>query len=217
MKKLILILAILLFPFSTKAMTLNIVSDIHAGNSTSCTSYRCVPKWKESFQNFLNETNGTIVTVGDNTDKASKTYAQELRNMTSNREIYWANGNHDKKVYVGGSKHYIIDKDDWRIVIIDHKSCGSKDINWLKSNLKNYKDKKVVAFLHYPVFKQGSTKISKDCKKIKKLFEEYKIDYVFSGHWHGDHWMRESNGVTYKAIQGLTNGYSVNYQTIEFK
>ncbi len=206
MKKLILILAILLFPFSVKAMTVNIVSDIHAGNSG----------WKQSFQQFLDETKGTIITVGDNTDNASKTYAKELREMTKGREIYWANGNHDKKVYVGGSKHYAFNKDDWRIVIADYKKCSRNDLKWLKSNLKNYKDKKVAVFLHYPVFNQDSLKKGKDCKKVDDLFQKYKVDYVFSGHWHGDHWTREINGVTYKAIQGLTNNYNINYQTIDF-
>jgi len=135
--------------------------------------------------------------------------------MTSEREIYWANGNHDKKVYVGGSKHYIIDKDDWRIVLVDYKSCGQKDIKWLKNTLKYYKDKKVAAVMHYPVFRQGTIKIQKDCRKIEKVFRDYKVDYVFSGHWHGDSWTREYNGVTYQAIQGLTQGFATNYKTLE--
>jgi predicted phosphohydrolase len=204
-------------PLSAKAFTLNLVSDIHAGNSDNCGDFKCVPRWREAFQEFLDETEGLIVTVGDNTDMTSKTYATELRQMAEGREIYWANGNHDKKVYVGGSKHYVIDEDDWRIVLIDYKNCGKKDVNWLKKTLKNYKTAKVAAVLHYPVFKRETAKIQKDCKKIEKVFRDYSVDYVFSGHWHGDEWTRTYNGVSYRAIKGLTNGFATNYLSLELE
>jgi predicted MPP superfamily phosphohydrolase len=218
MKKLLFIAALALFtPSTTQALTINLVSDIHAGSSPECGDYKCVPNWQEAFQSFLDSTEGLVVTVGDNTDQAKKNYAAQLRTMAEGREIYWANGNHDKKVYLGDSKHYVIDKEDWRIVLIDYKSCGKKDVNWLKRVLKNYKEEKVAAVLHYPIFKPVTFKVNKDCKKIEKVFRDYKVDYVFSGHRHGDSWTREYNGVTYQAIQGLTQGFATNYKTMELE
>lgn len=220
MKKLVFAAAFLmLLPSTSQAFSVNLVTDIHAGSSISCGDFVCVPSWQSAFQEFLDKTEGLIITVGDNTDQAKKNYAAQLRVMTSGREIYWANGNHDKKVYVGGSKHYIIDKEDWRIVLVDYKSCGQKDINWLKKTLKNYKDKKVAAVMHYPIFMpvNYNFKINKDCKKIEKVFRDYNVDYVFSGHRHGDNWTRVYNGVTYHALLGLTYGFGINYETIDLQ
>ena len=215
MKKLLILAGALFFPLTSQALTVNLVSDIHAGNSARCGDFVCVPQWQDSFQEFLDETEGLIISVGDNTDVASKSYAAQLRQMTSGRDVLWANGNHDSKVYVGGSKHYAVNKDDWRIVVVDYKNCGQKDIKWVKNALSGYKEKKVAAVLHYPIFTDGTTKVKKDCKKIEKVFRDYKVDYVFSGHKHGDFWTKQYKGVTYQAIEGLTHGSRINYKTME--
>ncbi len=219
MKKILfgLIPIFLFFPFFAEALTVNFVSDIHAGSSKYCEGDKCVPKWKSAFQEVLDKTEGMIITTGDNTDEGSKIYAEKLRNMTTEEEIYWANGNHDKHVYVGGKRHYIVKKGDWTIVIADYeKDCGKKEHPWLKSTLSRYKNDKVMVVMHIPVFKKGTTKIDKKCKKTEKIFDKYDVDYVFSGHWHSDHWTRKYHGITYVAIQGLTNGRETNYKVMEF-
>ncbi|EKE20173.1 MAG: hypothetical protein ACD_8C00047G0015 [uncultured bacterium] len=217
MKNIIVLVLILLFPLPGKALTLNVVADIHAGGTNRCGDFVCVPRWKTAFQEVLNKTKGIIVTLGDNTERGEKKYATQLKEMTAGRDVYWANGNHDKKLQVGGSKHYSFNKEDWRIVIVDYKNCGKGDVNWPKKQLNGYGDKKVAIFMHYPVFKYGTDGVLKDCKKINDVFKKYKVDYVFSGHRHGDFWKREYGGIKYQAIQGLTNRFDLNYEVINLE
>jgi hypothetical protein len=219
MKKTFLVLSlfiVIFFPCKSAALTVNVVTDIQAGNVNSCTNYRCITNWKSSFQEFLDNTSGMILTVGDNLDTPNLSVKEALLKMAGEREIYWANGNHDKKMYVGGLKHYVIDKEDWRIIILASSAARSKsERQWLESKLKGFEDKKVLVLEHHPIFRQGKTKVLSNQKSIKKIYEKYKVDYVFSGHWHGDKYTRTINGVTYQAFQGLTYGYKINYKTVE--
>jgi 3',5'-cyclic AMP phosphodiesterase CpdA len=151
-------------------------------------------------------------------DKPNKNLKNELIQMATGREIYWANGNHDHNMYIGGRKHYVVDKDDWRIVILKAGADKSiSELKWLKKQLTDYKDKKVIVLEHQPIFRQGTTKILSRHKKIEKIYEQYSVDYVFSGHWHGDEWSRVVNGVTYRTLRGLTYGLGSYYYTIDFE
>lgn len=206
-----------LLPVRAEALTVNFVSDIHAQRVDSCTN-ECVPKWKSALKEVLDKTEGMIITAGDNTDKASKVYAQKLRDMTKGEEIYWANGNHDKDIYVGGKKHYVIDRDGWRIILIHYKNCATSDERlWLKGRLKDYKNKKVIAVLHYPIFKSDLKSVKDDCRKVENIFNDYNVDYVFSGHIHDANWTKKYHGVIYKAIRALAYGHKTNYLTISFE
>lgn len=224
MKKIIcstgaIFIAVFIFLSSgAKALTINFVTDIQASNKSLCTLYKCLPRWKSAFQTFLDNTSGMIITVGDNTDDRDKSVKNELLQMTAGREIYWGNGNHDKTMYLGGAPHYVIDKDDWRIIIL--RSSAAKydsELKWLREQMKGYEDKKVMIVEHHPIFRWNSFEVVPRHKKIKKIYEQYNVDWVFSGHWHSEEWAKEIKGVNYRAFKALTYGRKTHYYTLEFE
>ncbi len=231
MKKIIAFLiatAFFVSPFSASAFQVTLVSDIHMG-VPNCTTYRCGPKAESALQKVLDETGDSlIITAGDNTDASSiknkkkaiasrKASKEKLLSLVGEREVLWANGNHDRETYLSGREYYSYDKDNWRIIVIHTTEITKKkkQYNWLVEQLKT--DKKIMVVMHHPIFNRKSHKLISGYKKIEKLFSKNKVQYVLSGHWHEDNWTRVYNGVTYKALHGLTYENGVHYETMNLE
>lgn len=235
MKKiLIAISAIILLFLATLAITsyiflkerpfpVALISDIHMG-SPGCQRSKCGDKAESALREVLDKTKGMLViSGGDNTDAsefskdqvtASKIrdgYKKKLLEIVGDRKVLWTNGNHDRLTYVGGQEYFSYDENNWRFIVI-HTTDVEDQLDWLEKQLKT--DKNKVVIMHHPVFKQGTENIQPRYEILMKLFRENDVSYVLSGHWHADNWERIVDGVTYKAMLGLTFDYKTNYEIL---
>ena len=205
---------IFISPFSASAFQVAVVSDIHMG-ALGCTTYKCGPRAQSALQKVLDDTGDMpVISVGDNMDHGNKADKAKLLNMTQGRNVLWTNGNHDKKVYVSGKEYFSYDINNWRIIVTHSTEINhsKKQYNWLVQQLKT--DKKVMIVSHFPIFRRFDGRFIGNYKKVEKLYNQNrdKIKYVLSGHWHEDNWTRVYDGVTYKAIMGLTYNGGTNYE-----
>ncbi len=109
-----------------------------------------------------------------------------LGNHENNSELYFENFN-----LPNNERWYTVQIEDIRFILLDSNTditTDSDQYKWLKSELANTgRDVKfTVILLHQPLF--TSQKNHKPKKSLKKslvpLFEQYKVDVVFSGHSH---------------------------------
>lgn len=208
----------------TRTFQVTVLSDIHWGTSL-CDWKQCGTRVESAFKEVLDKAgDNLIISGGDNTDasefyddqeKASTLrteYKKRLLEIVGSREFLWANGNHDRETYLSGSEYYSRDKNNWRFIVIHTTDVEGEQYTWLTEQLKTEKNKIVI--MHHPVFKQGKKDVLPEYENLVSLFKENKVSYVLSGHWHGDHYERNLDGVIYRAIPGLTVYDKTNYLTL---
>lgn len=208
---------------SADAFTLNVTSDIHAGKQKKrdYTKYQAgnivYPKKGESFfKAFLNNPGDLYIALGDNSNTCSdaKKYDQKLAKAVakSGKQVLFGYGNHDCDKgykYLSSAKHYVVDKEDWRIIVLNGEEGDStggfskSQMDWFEDKLDT--DKKVVVAVSKPVFQ-------KDLVTPKPTFSEFlsivkkhdNIKHVLGGDYHVFHETREYDGVKYHFVQALT-------------
>ena len=106
MRKIIITIA-LLFPFVTHALSIGVISDIHAGKQKTRKSGSSIvypSKAVSYFDKALAQMNGKVdfvVCLGDNAQSGEKKYYKRLKTIELKRKIkiLWVKGNHDSKYF----------------------------------------------------------------------------------------------------------------------
>ncbi len=160
-----------------------------------------------------------IIQLGDilveGTEKEYKYIGELLRNV--NIPFYIVPGNHDlyndsrpqkSQKFTGRPLYYYFDYENARFIILNNSSgiLGKTQLEWLTNVLKENDKKYKFVFMHQPVISPGLFFLLHkadpvESKMLMKLFEEYKVNYVFSGHIHM-YYRKEINGVVY-IISGI--------------
>ncbi len=134
-------------------------------------------------------------------------------------KTYPVPGNHDvvrgnniyKKYF--GPLYYSFDRQNAHFVVINNSFKSSFDAQqfaWLKADLAKTDKEHIFVLMHRPTF--DPTEIYKNymmsgrkvTEELMKVFEKYKVDYVFAGHLHG-YARAERKGVVY-IISGGAGG-----------
>lgn len=220
MKKLVLVLVLALtFPVFCDAFALNVTSDLHAGKQSKrdkgdehgIRNITYPKKWKGNFKNFIKDQADLYLILGDNINGSKKDYKfyREMRKIVdkSNREALFVKGNHDtnkKYNYLSAKKYYSIDKDNWRVIVLDtneDSKISQTQLDWLKEELKT--DKKVLIAMHEPPFEVNSHEsVSAFHPFLEMVKNNDNIKYVLSGHSH----LSESKTV---------DGYEAEFITVQ--
>lgn len=125
--------------------------------------------------------------------------------------VYLTPGNHDiwddnsEKLYREfiGEPNYSIDFQNIHFVILDNSRWYSSEelpepqINWLRSDLENYRDSIVLVFYHRPFWFEAIVEGKTDL--LHEIFVEYNVDAVFTGHYH-TYFSGTYDGVLYTGV-----------------
>lgn len=131
--------------------------------------------------------------------------------------VYQVMGNHDavgegrscfKKYF--GPAYYSFEKNKTLFIVLNNAFKGDFDaqqLAWLKKQLAESGARYKFVFMHRPVFDPGE--LIKDnlmsgraiTEELQRLFEKYRVNYVFAGHIHG-YARQEKNGVVYLVTGG---------------
>nr|WP_321355706.1 metallophosphoesterase [uncultured Draconibacterium sp.] len=175
---------------------------------------------------------GDLVSYGPNKDDWTDEFFKPGKGLLSYTPLYPAIGNHemnDEKFYQYfnlpyDDAFYTIKKGNLRVIFIDTNKDvmeGSFRYKRLEQTLANCKEQWKIVVHHHPVFTSNigayrsslqatSDKGDPNIPQLKKLYETYGVDIVFSGHVHGyertfpvrKNHMDEENGVTYIICAG---------------
>jgi len=244
MKKLlfIIILASMAIPATSQAFTLNVTSDIHAGKQKT-RDYRkytpgnvIYPKKGESFfKAFLNEPGDVYLALGDNSNTCgdAKKYDQKLAKAVakSGKRVYFGYGNHDCDKgyrYLSSSKNYVVDREDWRIIVLNSEEVSSdlgggfssSQMDWFEKQLDI--DKKVVVAASKPAFDKTYTVPKPTFERFLKIIKKHEnVKHVLGGDYHVYHFTKEYEeypGVKFHAVQALTlKGSQGRYLSLDLK
>lgn len=142
------------------------------------------------------------VIVGDMAEYGREESYKNFLKILSNLKVkyYPVPGNHDLVKYgykyyqkYFGPYYYSFDYKNSHFVVLNNalnSSFHKKQFNWLKKDLAQTKKENIFVFMHRPMF--DPTEIYDDyimsgretVKELMKLFNKYKVDYVFAGHLH---------------------------------
>lgn len=142
------------------------------------------------------------VHVGDTVQRATKKDFQNYLKMTSKLKpkLYQVPGNHDlagngykyyKKYF--GPFYYSFDHKNSHFIVLNNAFASSFTANqfaWLKKDLAATDKENIFVFLHRPVFDPseiftGYVMSGREVtEELMRLFDRYKVDYVFAGHIH---------------------------------
>ena len=222
---------------SADAFTLNVTSDIHAGKQKTRNYEKYTPgntiypkKGERAFKSFLGQPGDVYLALGDNSNtcKDASKYDKKLAKAVakSGKQVYFGFGNHDCDKgfkYLSASKNYIVDKEDWRIIVLNSEEGDStggfseSQLKWFEEKLDT--DKKVVVAASKPAFQ-------KDLKTPKPTFEKFlsiikehdNVKHVLGGDYHVFHETKEYDDVKYHFVQALTlKGSQGRYLKLELQ
>ncbi|MGB9767574.1 metallophosphoesterase family protein [Dictyoglomus sp.] len=160
-----------------------------------------------------------IVQLGDilveSSDEEYRYVGSILKNVSV--PFYIVPGNHDLYKDPKGARfqsftkrplYYYFDYENARFIILNNASgsLGKVQLEWLIEVLKGTNKKYKFVFMHQPVISPSWFFLFHkadpvESKILMKLFEEYHVNYVFSGHIHM-YYRKEINGVVY-IISGI--------------
>lgn len=131
-------------------------------------------------------------------------------------KFYAALGNHDApaaahhikydKFNMGGRRYYSFVKGDGLIefFVLDTNETKTSELmpeqlSWLEASLKNSKARWKVAYLHHAIYSSGRMHSPyKELRaQIEPLFVKYRVNVVFSGHFHVYERIKPQHGVQY--------------------
>lgn len=170
-----------------------------------------------------------LLIPGDLTDTGSLKDFQALKGIldTVNLPFYTAIGNHDL-FYDGwenyktvlGPAYYSVGLGPVRLICLDsaNATLGAPQLDWLEDELKTKTEPFCIVMTHNNISLQNEFRIFQitdplENYHIMSLFEEYNVDYVFSGHIHA-HAVDTINGVTYAVLDSYSGSISVIPQQI---
>ncbi|HRY27842.1 MAG TPA: metallophosphoesterase [Candidatus Moranbacteria bacterium] len=240
----VLFICFCFFDSNKNLAVLGVVSDIHAGNpSERVVEARILnyPKqykklFSEALDKMKNEGVEVVISAGDNTNEGDIQYSKTLKDLAKSRaiKILWTKGNHDrektKSMESFGVKipyYYIMDRKNWRIIILDNSEMNSESSNggfsqeqleWLKNKLKT--DKKIIISMHYPIFNEfNNDEVLVEYKEFKDIIEKSgNVVHVVSGHYHTIDLEKNISGITYHIIKSLTlDKDNPNYKIISLE
>ncbi len=160
-----------------------------------------------------------IIQLGDILVESSDKEYQYVESILKdiNVPFYIVPGNHDLYKDPKGEKfqnftkrplYYYFDYENARFIILNNASgsLGKTQLEWLTNVLKEANKKYKFVFMHQPVISPSwffflHKADPMESKILMKLFEEYHVNYVFSGHIHM-YYRKEINGVVY-IISGI--------------
>jgi predicted MPP superfamily phosphohydrolase len=222
-------------------LLIGFVTDIHAGSGATKEkgSGTITPDhFEKNLKSALNDMEEAdyIIALGDNIDKKKncQKYADQLKKMTSDFDVLWVKGNHDKDAcfpLLSQKDYYYKDFKDWRIIIINNsywypksqrRSMGKdkigmidqEQLNWIKSSLQT--DKKVLIAMHIPMWNDNGKgqpyTLRNDYVDFKKMLEDSgNVKYVLAGHYHDNNWIHEENGIVYYILPSIEQEGSEGY------
>lgn len=247
MKNLFLVLVwLFVFAFglasSADAFTLNITSDIHAGKQKTRNYEKYTPgnivypkKGESAFKSFLGQPGDVYLALGDNSNtcKDAKKYDKKLRKAVdkSGKQVYFGFGNHDCDKgykYLSSSKNYVVDRDNWRIVVLNSEEVSSdlgggfssSQMDWFDKQLDT--DKKVVVAASKPAFDKTYTVPKPTFEKFLSIIKKHdNVKHILGGDYHVYHFTKEYEeypGVKFHAVQALTlKGSQGRFLKLELK
>ncbi len=198
--------------------------------------------WEHICQLMLEETPNFVIHVGDmvsyghNKDDWTDEFLRQANMLFSHVPVYPAIGNHemnDEKYYqyfahTYDDAFYSIKKGNLRVIFVDTNKDileGSFRYHRLEQTLANCKEQWKIVVHHHPLFTSDvasyrsslqavSDKGDPNLFQLKKLYEDYGVDLVLSGHVHGyersfpisKNHIDNENGVTYVITAGGGGG-----------
>ncbi|PMQ01176.1 MAG: hypothetical protein CBR30_07385 [Dictyoglomus sp. NZ13-RE01] len=157
----------------------------------------------ESLLEKISKTNAEfIIHLGDFLNNSDPKEYEFLKRQISKTKlpIYFVPGNHDIKGdmavkafkdFTGKPLYYYFDYKNARFIILNNAfgKLGEEQINWLIEVLRSAKGKYKFVFMHQPViapnfFLSFHKADPSESKRLMKIFEEEKVNYVFAGHIH---------------------------------
>jgi 3',5'-cyclic AMP phosphodiesterase CpdA len=194
----------------------------------------------DTLKQLKNDGFSLIIGLGDNTNDSSEVHARKLKEMSDEQQmqILWAEGNHEKSgsevmsILGVQDKYYYVDRDDWRIVVLDTTDqlsekdavrdtvggVSQEQLDWLEKALNT--NKFVLIAMHHPIWeKEDINIICPEYVPLENILEKHQnVRYVFSGHWHTESWSKIYKNVEYNQIPALTlDGNIGYYKTIELE
>lgn len=164
-----------------------------------------------------------IIHLGDFLNESNpKEYEYLKRQLRkTNLPIYFVPGNHDIRgesaikafqEFTGKPLYYYFDYENARFIILNNAfgKLGEEQINWLIEVLKSAKGKYKFVFMHQPVVAPNFFLFFHkadpfESKRLIRIFEEEKVNYVFAGHIHM-YYRKVINGVVY-IISGIAGAF----------
>lgn len=162
----------------------------------------------ETFEKLIDKINQDkeiifAINVGDavlrGTEKEFKAYLKTVFKL--NVPVYNVPGNHDTahggwKVFkrIFGYLYRSFDYRDCHFVILDNsfgESFNKRQFEWFKNDLSQSRARHKFVFLHRPIFDPSEIFDNyvmsgrQVTEEMMRLFEKYKVEYVFAGHIHG--------------------------------
>lgn len=194
-----------------------VMSDIHIPtDETSDTVYGSKYQGITKFTNAINKLKDTdidfLCTTGDLTTYGNATQYTNVANIVKNlnKPFYSCNGNHDMiynnendtkwNTYFGHNMNYVFTKNNDVFIFMNLTTSGTTidtpyttNVDWLETQLNNYKNKRVFLFMHLPLTgyaglktneKYGFSDGSTEDERILSLLKQHLNVHCFSGHTH---------------------------------
>ncbi len=182
-----------------------VMSDIHMPEDEETdtiygTKYQGKTKFTNAMQLVQNKGLDFICATGDLTTFAHETSLINLKSIldTQNIKFYSCNGNHDGEndtlwnTYIGHNINHTFEKNN-DVFIFMSAINESPAIDYLKTQLETYKDKRIFLFMHFPLTGYAGLKTNEvygfasDSTKddeILALLKSHLNVHCFSGHTH---------------------------------
>ena len=175
--------------------------------------------FEKNLQEVLKTKPDFIIQLGDILNDSSNSEYEFVKNLLKDVKIpiYFVPGNHDLmgdpkgekyQKFTGRPLYYYFDYENARFIILNNASggIGKEQKKWLIEVLESTDRKYKFVFMHQPLISPGFFflfhKINPiESNELMKIFEEYKVNYVFSGHIHM-YYKKVINGTTY-IISGI--------------
>ena len=194
-----------------------VMSDIHIpSDETSDTVYGSKYQGITKFTNAINKLKDTdidfLCTTGDLTTYGNGTQYNNVVNIVNNlnKPFYSCNGNHDMvynntndakwNTYFDHNMNYVFTKNNDVFIFMNLTTSGTTidtpyttNVDWLETQLNNYKNKRVFLFMHLPLTgyaglktneKYGFSDVSTEDERILSLLKQHLNVHCFSGHTH---------------------------------
>lgn len=194
-----------------------VMSDIHIpSDETSDTVYGSKYQGITKFTNAINKLKDTdldfLCATGDLTTYGNDTQYTNVANIVNNlnKPFYSCNGNHDMmynttndakwNTHFGHNMNYVFTKNNDVFIFMNLTTGGTTidtpyttNVDWLETQLNNYKSKRVFLFMHLPLTgyaglktneKYGFSDASTEDERILSLLKQHLNVHCFSGHTH---------------------------------
>lgn len=182
-------------PKFANALSVGVITDIHAGGKKTRKSgtsvvypKKAVQYFERAVQEMQKKDVDLIVSLGDTTQSGEKKYYNQLKKVAGKyrTKVLWIKGNHDSKYFsILSPSTYFYDKDQVRFIILNTGLCTKSQMN------AGCLDQSQVDFLN--LNKTENTVILQHVPPLIPDKCEFNIKYVaeddmrvLAGHWHSE-------------------------------